>query len=167
MRDSRKQIVTGLVPPQLGEAKIREVWPSVTAHPAVARLGQTLTRTIIGAPVAWLLMAPFYFLKILPGLARRYTLTNQRLMIRRGMKAQPTHEVPLAAIDDVRLRTEGTSAFFRAGDLDIVSQGKVVLTLQGVPEPESFRHSIMQAVKAWVPGKATGPFVPAKAPASA
>jgi hypothetical protein len=165
MIDSRKQIVTGLVPPQLGEAKIREVWPSVTAHPGVARLGQTLTRTIIGAPLAWLLMAPFYFLKILPGLARRYTLTNQRLMIRRGMKAQPTHEVPLDAIDDVRLRTEGTSAFFRAGDLDIVSQGKVVLTLQGVPEPESFRHSIMQAVKAWVPGKASGPFVPAKAPA--
>jgi hypothetical protein len=166
MIDSRKQIVTGLVPPQIGEAKIREVWPSVTAHPAVARLGQMLTRTIIGAPLAWLLMAPFYFLKILPGLAKRYTLTNQRVMIRRGMKAQPTHEVALADIDGVRLQSDGNSSFFRAGDLEIVSKGKVVLTLPGVPEPESFRHSIMQAVKAWVPGKATGPFVPAKAPAS-
>jgi hypothetical protein len=75
--------------------------------------------------------------------------------------------VVLAAIDDVRLRNDGSSAFFRAGDLDIVSQGKVVLTLPGVPEPESFRHSILQAVKAWVPGKATGPFVPAKAPTPA
>ena len=153
MIDSRQQVVTGLVPPQLGEAKIREVWPSVTAHPAVARLGQTLTRTIIGAPLAWLLMAPFYFLKILPGLARRYTLTNQRLMIRRGMKAQATHEVALAVIDDVRLRNDGSSAFFRAGDLDIVSQGKVVLTLPGVPEPQGFRQAILNACAAWVPGK--------------
>jgi hypothetical protein len=167
MIDSRKQVITGLVPPQQGEARIREVWPSVTAHPAVARLGQALTRTIILAPLAWLLMAPFYFVKILPGLARRYTLTNQRVMIRRGMKATPTLAVALADIDDVRLRQDGSSAFFRSGDLDIVSQGKVVLTLPGVPEPESLRQSIMQAVKAWVPGKATGPFVPAKAPASA
>ena len=166
MIDSRKQVVTGLVPPQLGEARIREVWPSVTTHPGVARLGQKLTRTILFAPLARLLMAPVYFLKIVPGMARRYTLTNQRLMIRRGIKATPTLAVPLADIDDVRLRTDGTSAFFRSGDLDIVSQGKVVLTLPGVPEPESFRQSIMQAVKAWVPGKATGPFVPAKAPTS-
>jgi hypothetical protein len=40
----------------------------------------------------------------------------------------------------------------------------VALKLAGVPEPEGFRHAVVNAVKAWVPGKATGPFIPASAP---
>src|SRR5262249_53828832 len=140
-----------------------EVWPSVAAHPAVAGLGRALTRTIALAPLAWLLMAPFYFLKVLPFLARRYTLTNRRLMVRRGLKGKPSQEVALADIDEVRLQTDSNSTFFRAGTLEVLSKGKVILTLPGVPEPDSFRHAIINAYKAWVPGKATGPFVPASA----
>ena len=60
MPDARKQAVTGLIPPQVGEAVIRIVWPSVAAIPPVARLGQTLMRSIIGAPLAWLLLARFW-----------------------------------------------------------------------------------------------------------
>jgi hypothetical protein len=164
MNDVRRQVVTGVVPPQLGEALIREVWPSVAAHPAVAGLGRALTRTIVAAPLAWLLMAPFYFLKVLPFLARRYTLTNRRLMVQRGLKPKPTDQVALAEIDDVRVTRDANSEFYRAGTLEVLSQGKVVLTLPGVPEPESLRHSIINAVKAWVPGKANAPIVPASAP---
>jgi hypothetical protein len=163
MQEMRQQAVTGIVAPQVGEALIREVFPSVAAHPAVASLGRTLTRTIIGAPVAWLLMVFFYFAKVLPGLGRRYTLTNRRLMIRRGIKRKPSWEVPLAEIDDVRVQLDANSDFFRAGNLEILSQGKVIATLPGVPEPESLRQSIINACKAWVPGKASGPFIPAKA----
>ena len=54
--DVQKQVVTGLVPPQVGEAKIRVAWPSVQAYPAVATLGRALTFTYIGAPLAWLLV---------------------------------------------------------------------------------------------------------------
>src|SRR5262245_36784433 len=91
--DVQKQVVTGLVPPQVGEAKIRVAWPSVQAYPAVATLGRTLTFTYLGAPLAWLLMAPFYFKKILPFLATRYTLTNRRLMRMRGLKPKMVQEV--------------------------------------------------------------------------
>jgi len=36
------------------------------------------------------------------------------------------------------------------------------LRLAGVPEPESFRHAILNTRNAWVPGKAaTMPFIPA------
>jgi hypothetical protein len=166
MLEVRKQVVTGVVPPQLGEALIREVWPSVAAYSRVAALGRRLTRTIIGAPLAWLMLAPFYLLKVLPigKLAVRYTLTNRRLMIRRGMRPQPSEEVALGAIDDVRLLDDSNSEFFRAGTLEIVSAGKVALRLPGVPEPNSFRHAIINAIRAWAPGKADGPFVPAKAP---
>ena len=150
MQDMSKQVVTGVVPPELGEALIREVWPSVTSHPGVAGVGRRLTRTIIGAPLAWIMMAPAYFLKILPFFATRYTLTNRRLMIRRGLKPQPRAEVPLAAIDDVVIRRDVNSDFFRAANLEIISQGKVLLMLPGVPEPESFRHTVLNACKAWI-----------------
>src|SRR5438094_580485 len=100
MIDMRKQVVTGLVPPQIDEAVIRERWPSVARSP-IAAIGKALTNTIVLAPLGWLLMAGPYFSKVLPFLAVRYTLTNRRLMIRRGIKPMPTQEVPLAQIDDV------------------------------------------------------------------
>jgi hypothetical protein len=177
MTDGRQQAITGVVPPETAEAMIREVWPSVAAHPAVAGLGKKLSeiaaklaRTVIllpaalvVAPVAWMLMAPFYFGKVLPGLARRYTLTNRRLMIRRGLRPAPSHEVALADIDEVRIHKDANSDFFMTGTVEIISKGQVVLTLPGVKGPEAFRHSIINACKAWVPGKANAPIIPASA----
>jgi hypothetical protein len=164
MTDGQKQAVTGLVPPQLDETTIRVVWPSVATSPAVAGMGRAMMRTIILAPLAWLMLAPFYFKKILPGLARRYTLTNRRLMIQRGWKRKSPQEIALSEIDDVRLNPDSYDGFYRTANLEIISKGQVVLTLLGVPNAESFRHAIVNAYKAWVPGKAdTGHFVPASA----
>jgi hypothetical protein len=167
MTDVRQQAVTGLVPPQQGEAVIREVWPSVAAFPAVAALGEKLTRSVVLAPLAWLMLAPFYFLKVFPlfGVARRYTLTNKRLMVRRGFppKPQAGHEIGLADIDDVRIAPGSENRFYRAADLEVLSKGQVALKLPGVPEAESFRHAIVNAYKAWVPGKANAPIIPASA----
>ena len=48
MMDMGKQVVTGVVPPQFGEAKIRTVWPSVTAAmPPAATLGRLLAAEMI------------------------------------------------------------------------------------------------------------------------
>jgi hypothetical protein len=160
----RMQPVTGLTPPQVGEALIRGAWPSVAAMPAVASLGRSLILSIIGAPLGWALMLPFYFKKVLPFIATRYTLTNRRLMIQRGLKPVPVEEVPLSEIEDVRVNLDENSAFFRSGDLEVVSKGQVRLKLAGVPEPEAFRQAILNACMAWVPGKAAAwmQFVPAK-----
>jgi hypothetical protein len=163
MDKKRVQAVTGVTAPETGEAIIRQVWPSVARFPPVAGLGRILTRSIIGAPVAWLMMAPFYFVKILPGVATRYTLTNRRLMIQRGLMPKATKELELAAIQGVRVKRDGNSDFYRAGDLEILSQNQVVLILPGVPEPESFRHAIVNAYRSWTPRKGEMPFVPAKA----
>jgi hypothetical protein len=163
--DMRQQAVTGVVPPQLGEARIRQTWPSVVAYPFPARLGRMLLSSRIGAPLAWLLLAPLYFKKILPFLATRYTVTNRRVMIQRGLKPKPVQEVALADIDDVRIQKDDNSAFYLAATLEILSKGQVVLTLPGVPEPESFRHTILNACKAWAPPKDLPgfKFVPASA----
>src|SRR5262249_28261346 len=141
MPDVRKQVIAGVVPPDVDEARIREAWPSVARSPGLASLGRALTGTIVLAPLAGMLMAVGYFGKILPFLARRYTLTNRRVMIRHGLKGKPGQEVKLGDIDDVRVKTDANSDFFRAADLEILSNGQVVLTLRGVPEPEGFRQA--------------------------
>jgi hypothetical protein len=162
--DIRQQAVTGVIPPSVAEARIREAWPSVASFPAIASLGQMLTRSILLAPLAWIVMGGIYFGKILPLFMRRYTLTNRRIMIRAGWSGKPVQEVSLAEIDEVRLVTDGNTEFFRAANLEIVGGGKVLLTLAGVPDPESFRHAIINSRNAWVPGKAkTMAFIPASA----
>ena len=163
MTDVRKQAIAGVVPPDVDEAQIREARPSVARSPGLAGLGRALTRTIVLAPLAWALMALSYFGKVLPFAARRYTLTNRRLMVRHGLKGKPGQQVNLGDIDEVRVKTDANSDFFRAADLEIISKGAVALTLRGVPEPEGFRQAILNACNAWVPGRNRGPFIPASA----
>jgi hypothetical protein len=162
-----RQAVAGLMPPQLDEALIREGWPTVVAFsPGISRLGERLMKTIVLAPFAWFfLLAPLFLWKFRPFFCKRYTLTNRRLMIQRGIKPQPVAglEVPLADIDDVRIADGTYDPFYLSGDLEVLSKGQVRLRLRGAPEPESFRHAILNAVKAWVPEKAKGPFLPASA----
>jgi len=165
MPEAANQAVSGAPPPEMAEARIRETWPSVAAFPGVAKLGRALTGTIILAPLAWLIMASVYFGKLLPPLARRYTVTNRRVMIRRGLKGKPGAEIALVDIDEVRVKTDANSDFFRAANIEIVAKGQVALTLPGVPDAESFRHAILNARNAWAPGRAKGLFVPASAPA--
>jgi hypothetical protein len=156
--------VTGLVPPQLAEARIRETWPSVSRFGGIASLGQALTRTILLAPLAWLIMALPYFAKVLPFSMCRYLLTNRRVAVRRGWSGKITQEVPLAQIDDVTLVTDSNSEFFRSGNLEIKSGGQTTLTLVGVRDPETFRQAILNARNAWVPEKAkTLPFISSSA----
>jgi hypothetical protein len=159
-----RQAVAGLMPPQLGQAMIRETWPTVVGYAAgLSRLGERLMKTIVLAPLGWFLMAPLFLRKFMPFLCKRYTLTNQRLMIQRGLKPHPIEEIPLADIDDVRL-VEGTyDPFYLSGDLEVISNGQARMKLVGVSEPESFRRAVIDAVKAWVPEKAKGPFLPASA----
>src|SRR5437762_1385720 len=108
---------TGVVPPESGEAVIRETYPSVAAYPAVASLGRKLILSYVLAPLGWAIMLPFYFLKILPVTCRRYSLTNRRLMLLKGWSeaalphmrvssAKPSQEVRLADIDEVRIQAD-------------------------------------------------------------
>jgi hypothetical protein len=148
-----KQAVTGVVPPDLSEGMIRQVLPSVTDSPGLAALCEKMMRTIVLAPVAWLILAWPYFKKVMPVTAKRYTLTNRRLMVRTGWKEKPTQEIALADIDDARIEDGSYSHFYRSGTLEIVVKGQVALRLRGVPEPESFRRAILNARIAWAPKK--------------
>jgi hypothetical protein len=158
MAEPRPQIEPSAASPLTGESIIRTVWPSVAARPGPAGLARACYRTIILAPIGWLVLAPIYFQKMLAvvpglsGLATRYRLTNRRLMVIKGFKGTPTKEVPLDRIKDVKLVTDANSEFFVAGTLEVIDlNGQTVLSLPGVPEPESVRHAILQAAAAWGP----------------
>lgn len=154
MAESVPQVVGAVALVEVAEGRVREVWPSVASFPAIASVGQMLTRTIILAPLAWLIMSSVYFGKLMPFLMRRYTLTNRRLMIRKGWRGSVAQEVPLSAIDEIRVVVDSNNTFFRAADLQIIGDGgKVLMTLAGVPDPESFRQAILSTCQAWVPGK--------------
>ena len=120
--------------------------------PASPGLAHALMCTVVLAPLAWLLLAPCYFKKVLPFIAKRYTLTNRRLMIRRGLKPSPSHEVALNDIDDVRMVEGSLNSFYRTATLEVISKGQVALTMRAVKDPESFRLAILNTRTAW--GKA-------------
>jgi hypothetical protein len=143
---------------------IREVRPTLLGvQAAAAALASRLVRTVFLAPLGWLIQGPLFALKFGPFTAKRYTLTNRRLMVRHGLKALPKEQVALADIDDVALDASKVDSYYLSGDLEVISGGKVVLRLPAVPEPAGFRHAVLNAVKAWVPGKARGPWIAASA----
>ena len=146
----------------LPERRIRDKWPSLARVPAVAGIGKMLNNTIILAPLGWLLMAPFYFGKLLPFIAVRYRLTNKKIAIVKGWKFSVSQAVALGDIDDVVLDPASVDQFFRSADLQIMSGGTVKMTLSAVPDAEAFRHAILDARNAWAPGKAKSlPFIAA------
>jgi hypothetical protein len=158
----REQAITGVSPPQLGEAVIRDIWPSVAANSAAAAFARACYKSTIFAPIGWLALAPLYFKKLLavpfpfgPGIssmAERYRLTNRRLMICKGMRPVPTQEIPLNQIHDVVIEKDANSEFFYSGTLIIRdANGRTLMTLPGVREPESAQQHILQAVSAWGP----------------
>jgi hypothetical protein len=150
--------VTGVVPPQQQEAMIREVWETIAAKAAPMTLARKLIGTIVLAPIGWFVLAPLWGMRLLgflPGLSFltvKYTLTNRRLMIRKGVKAHPTTEIPLDQIGEIRIQTDSNSDFYATAALEVRRKdGSVAFTMPGVPEPESFRQAILQARDAWGP----------------
>ncbi len=154
-----KQAIAGLTPPQIGEARIRESMRTVLGiSPGLATLARRLQQSIIFLPLGWFILLFLFLYKLGPFVSRRYTLTNRRLMIRTGWSMSVSQEIALANIDDVRLDSNGVDPFYLAGTLEILSGGKVVMRLEGCPEPEGWRHAILNAIAAWVPGKSFGHF---------
>lgn len=140
------------------EKTIREVWQSVTASPAATSFARACYKSVIFAPLGWLALLPVFskrilgFLPGMGGLAVRYRLTNYRLIVGTGPRCTVKQEVPLADIHDVKVISDGNSDMFVAGTLEVKdADGRVLMSLTGVPEPESMRNSILQSAYAWGP----------------
>jgi hypothetical protein len=144
------------------ETRIREIYPTVARAPLIAGIGKFLNNTILLAPLGWLIMSLVYFGKVLPFVGVRYRLTDRRIAILGGWSGVVRHAVALTEIDDVKLDAATIDQFFRSADLQIISHGKLEMTLRAVPDAESFRHALLDSRNAWAPGKVKSlPFIAA------
>src|SRR4051812_3666547 len=134
------------------ESLIREAWPSLMISPVTASLARRMQKSIILAPLGWLMLIPSFTKRLIgwmPGFSSmsvRYRLTNQRLATFSGFPPKLTKDVALNRIKDVKIVPHENSEFYVAGDLVILgANGETIFNLPATPEPESFRNSILQA----------------------
>jgi len=188
VRDMRTEAILGIIQPEVAEAKLAERWPSVTAYlgGAPARLGAqiqlaarqlirwalrlptalSLLAMIFALPIAtvlallaWLMLAPFFFLRIMPITATRYVLTNKAIRVLKGWSGRVVEELPLQDIavepggDFPRLAigvvAGSEQEFYQSADLEIRRREGPPLVLRGVKEYDQFRQAVANAWFAW------------------
>jgi hypothetical protein len=150
--------IAGVVPPEYAEVTIATVWPTN----ASTRLGRLLGRlyairvgvgiftvgnliALLSIPIA---LGLFFFL-LAPGVVRRYRLTNRRVVIERGLSPKPESWVNLEDFDAIDVEVLPGQGWYPAGEL-IFRKGPVeTFRLHGVPRPEGFRHTCLEAQRAY------------------
>lgn len=149
------QPIAGVVPPEVQEATIMVIWPSVSKFALgkqlgklyairwpdvyIFRLGNLLALMCI--PLALVL----YFLRIAPGIGIRYRLTNRRIVVERGLTGKEEKWVELDRFDQIEIEVQPGQEWYHAGDL-VFKHGKVeTFRLEGVSRPEAFRATCLKA----------------------
>ena len=144
-----KQAIAGVAPAELHEVTAMTVWPSICVYGLGRLLGKlysikagsyifTLGNLIALAsiPIAALL----YFLRVLPWLGIRYTLTNRRVIVRRGLMGEDANSVDLDRFDAIDIVVRPGQAWYHAGDLVFRLGDTETFRLDAVSRPETFRR---------------------------
>lgn len=154
-----KQPIAGVAPPELSEATVMIVYPSLGATGIGRFLGQqylidvgwgvvTLGNLIALASIP--LVVPLFFLLINPVTGRRYRLTNRRLIIERGVQGIPEQWVELDRFDSIEVQVQPGQEWFPAGNL-IFRKGQIeTFRLLGVKRPETFRQTILKTARGYL-----------------
>ena len=165
------QPIAGVAPPTSSEVTSMVVWPGLTAlsTPPLGRLGCTLGRLYsvqlgigniftLGNLLALLsipLALQMFFAGLLPGLARRYVLTNRRVIVQRrqfswSAKWVEEMSVGLDNFDAVDVVVLPGQAWYPAGDLIFRNGDVETFRLLGVMRPETFRRTCLKAHTSFV-----------------
>ncbi len=146
------------IPPEPAETKAMTVWPSIAAtapgrlvgRMAAIRAGAgrffTLGKLMAVATIP-VSLAVFAW-QLLPCVCRRYTLTDRRVIIQKGIRAVDAESVDLDAFDAIEVAVLPGQQWFHAGDLVFKQSGSEVLRLPGVARPEVFRQTCLKAQRA-------------------
>jgi hypothetical protein len=86
----------------------------------------------------------------MPFVCRRYTLTNRRIIIRRGLRTIDGPWISLDEFESIRIEILPGQKWLRAGDLVFLRGGVQVLRLPGVSHPEAFRQICLTAQTALI-----------------
>lgn len=144
------QYETARTTPEIDELPVVTVWPSIAAFPLGRWVGRmcglrlgfgrffTLGKLLAVATIPVSLAV--YFWRVAPWVARRYSLTDRRLIIRQGLSGAEGPSIGLLDFDSIGVETLPGQEFLRAGDLVFQSDGLPVFRLSGVQHPETFRQ---------------------------
>src|SRR3989304_3949128 len=124
-----KAPITGVAPPELEEGDAKTIWPTIGALP--------------------LSMAVFFW-QLMPYICRRYTLTNRRIIIRRGLQPLDEKWVDLDGFDLIEMQVLPGQEWLHAGELIFKLGQSEVLRLSGVSRPEVFRKVCLTAQNAFL-----------------
>jgi hypothetical protein len=154
------QAISGVSPASVKETEIMTVWPSVAMYGLgrllgrayaikfpdvyIFRLGNLLALAFI--PVSLVL----YFMRVLPYVGQRYTLTNRRVIVYRGLLVEEERSVALDRFDTVDIVVQPGQAWYEAGDLVFRMGNTETFRLSGVSRPEAFRSQCIKAHMAYV-----------------
>ena len=135
------------------------VWPSIAACPLGRKVGQlcsipagfgkffTIGKLMALATIP--LSVALFFWRLAPGVARRYVLTDKRVVIRKGLGNSETEgAVGFDDFDAILVEVLPGQEFLRAGDLVFQAGGKEIFRLPGVQHPEGFRQACLRAQQA-------------------
>lgn len=155
-----KQAIAGVAPPELDEVTSMIVWPSVAASRVGRVAGQLVgvryrvgryfvLGRLLALPAIPLALLAFAW-KLMPFVARRYRLTNQRIHIEKGLSHGPDRSVGLDEFDEIEVEVLAGQAWLRAGELIFRQEGREVFRLSGVGSPKAFRKTCLKARTALV-----------------
>ena len=149
------QPVLGVMPSELAEVTCKVVWPTIGATRAgrlVGRLAEvrigwgeffTLGKLLAVAMIP--LSVAVFAWQLMPFVCRRYTLTNRRIIIRKGLSAVGGPWINLDEFDSIQIEVLPGQQWLHAGELIFRRGNREVFRLSGVSRPETFRHVCLTA----------------------
>lgn len=155
-----KQAIAGVVPADAQEVKLTTVWPSLSVYRLGSIIGQLCAIRWpgvyifrLGNLMALLSIGPailLYFWRVAPVTGIRYTLTNRRIVVQKGMKPVDDRSIDLDEFDSIEIESGPSQQWYHAGDLVFKSGGSEKFRLESVSYPETFRRSCLASQTALV-----------------
>ena len=151
-------------PSETREVTVMTVFPTLGAYSAGRVIGQlcairagvgffTLGKlfAVLSIPVA----VPLFAFSLLPGVIRRYRLTNRRVIVQKGLQCIDERWVDLDRFDAIDIEVLPGQEWYPAGDLIFRNGAIETFRLAGVSRPETFRRTCLAARQGYLGARAS------------
>lgn len=154
------QAISGVSPASVQETTIMTVWPSNAMFGLGRWLGLLYAQrfpdiyflrignlwALLSIPIALVL----FFMRVAPWIGQRYTLTNRRVVVYKGLLIEEERSVALDRFDRIDIDVLPGQDWYYAGDLVFRLGNVETFRLPGVSRPEAFRSQVIKAHMAYV-----------------
>jgi hypothetical protein len=149
----------GAIPSEIREVTVMTVFPTLGAYALGRLIGQMCGIRAgygffaLGKLFAVLLIplaVPLFAYSLLPGVIRRYRLTNRRVVVQKGLQCLDERWVDLDRFDAIDIDVLPGQAWYPAGDLIFRNGSIETFRLAGVSRPQTFRHTCLAARRGYL-----------------